>query len=245
MGSVCRKNPNRIHALRTAQRALAALVPGARDVRISSPSCAEPVRRCGWASTRDIDIAAKRLVVASPSGLANAAFKRTIVAAIGGNPPEPCNLSHERQSPTAGGALALSMWKVLFTRWGHDAFASRAAPASRCWPGTTGRLPVSAGQALRCKDFERLQSAFAHAAHAARRSARRTACSARRSSTGSGQRAQAKPGPVAGVFAHYLHELIPLRTLGRGNAELGIQLFDPLLDPFFGGPVGRRVSCHW
>ena len=50
---------------------------------------------------------------------------------------------------------------------------------------------------------------------------------------------------VAGVFAHYLHELIPLRTLGRGNAELGIQLFDPLLDPFFGGPVGRRVSCHW
>ena len=48
-------------------------------------------------------------VVASPSGLANAAFKRTIVAAIGGNPPEPCNLSHERQSPTAGGALALSI----------------------------------------------------------------------------------------------------------------------------------------
>jgi len=50
---------------------------------------------------------------------------------------------------------------------------------------------------------------------------------------------------VAGVFAHYLHELIPLPTLGRSNAELGMQLFDPLLDPFFGGPVGRRVSCHW
>ena len=49
---------------------------------------------------------------------------------------------------------------------------------------------------------------------------------------------------VAGVFAHYLHELIPLPTLGRSNAELGMQLFDPLLDPFFGGPVGRRVSCH-
>jgi hypothetical protein len=47
------------------------------------------------------------------------------------------------------------------------------------------------------------------------------------------------PSPVhlAGVLAHHLRELIPLRTLCWGDTELSVQLFDPLLDPF------RRVSA--
>jgi hypothetical protein len=46
-----------------------------------------------------------------------------------------------------------------------------------------------------------------------------------------------RPVHLAGVLAHHLRELIPLRTLCWGDTELSVQLFDPLLDPF------RRVSA--
>jgi hypothetical protein len=39
---------------------------------------------------------------------------------------------------------------------------------------------------------------------------------------------------IAGVFAHDLGELIPLRLLGRGNLQLRVQLFDMVLDPSCG-----------
>ncbi len=56
-----------------------------------------------------------------------------------------------------------------------------------------------------------------------------------------------KPGlvHVASIIAHDLRKLIPLRALSRGNAELRVQLFDPLFDPFFGSLARHRVPCQW
>jgi hypothetical protein len=50
---------------------------------------------------------------------------------------------------------------------------------------------------------------------------------------------------IACVIAHHLSELIPLRALSRGNAELRIQLFDPSLDPFLSGLARNRVPRQW
>ena len=50
---------------------------------------------------------------------------------------------------------------------------------------------------------------------------------------------------IASVLAHYLRELIPLRALIRGDAELGMQLFDPLFDALFGGFSGHWVPGQW
>ena len=50
---------------------------------------------------------------------------------------------------------------------------------------------------------------------------------------------------VASVIAHDLRKLIPLRAFSRGNAQLRVQLFDPLLDPFLGSLTRHRVPCQW
>jgi hypothetical protein len=47
---------------------------------------------------------------------------------------------------------------------------------------------------------------------------------------------------VAGVFAHDLGELIPLQLLGRGDAQLCVQLFDMVLDRFLPGLT--RIGGH-
>ena len=47
---------------------------------------------------------------------------------------------------------------------------------------------------------------------------------------------------VAGVLTHHLRELIPLRMFGGGDAQLSVQLFDPLLHPFFRVFTGHGVS---
>jgi len=59
---------------------------------------------------------------------------------------------------------------------------------------------------------------------------------------------------IAGVFAHDLGELIPLRLLGRRDLQLRVQLFDMVLDAFpcsccrgSAGrlaPVGKRLSSR-
>ena len=53
------------------------------------------------------------------------------------------------------------------------------------------------------------------------------------------------PIHVTSIIAHDLRKLIPLRALGRANAQLRIQLFDPLLDPFLGTLTRNRVPCQW
>src|SRR5262249_23597707 len=50
---------------------------------------------------------------------------------------------------------------------------------------------------------------------------------------------------VASVIAHDLRKLIPLRALSRGNAQLRVQLFDPLLDPFLSSLPGNRMARQW
>jgi hypothetical protein len=51
---------------------------------------------------------------------------------------------------------------------------------------------------------------------------------------------------IAGVFAHDLGELIPLRLLGRGNLQLRVQLFDMVLDPMIGSSLqGMSLWEHY
>jgi hypothetical protein len=46
---------------------------------------------------------------------------------------------------------------------------------------------------------------------------------------------------VAGIFAHDLGELVPLRLLGRGDTQLRMQLFDVGLDALLGVVTRRRL----
>ncbi len=46
---------------------------------------------------------------------------------------------------------------------------------------------------------------------------------------------------VAGIFAHDLRKLVPLRLLRRGDAQLCVKLFDMGLDTLFGGATRRRL----
>jgi hypothetical protein len=49
---------------------------------------------------------------------------------------------------------------------------------------------------------------------------------------------------IARVWAHDLGELIPLRLLGRCNAQLRVQLFDAVLDPLLRSFAGYGVPRH-
>ena len=49
---------------------------------------------------------------------------------------------------------------------------------------------------------------------------------------------------IAGVLAHHLSKLVPLRLLCRGDPQLRMQLFDAALNPLFGGLSGHRVAGY-
>jgi hypothetical protein len=81
------------------------------------------------------------------------------------------------KSPAAGEALSLKFEEEPLTRWGRAGFAL----AFRHSPGIPGQRAVFAAQTSRYTGSGKLERAFAHAVHAARQSAHRTACSAQRS----------------------------------------------------------------
>lgn len=50
---------------------------------------------------------------------------------------------------------------------------------------------------------------------------------------------------ITRVLAHHIGKLAPLRLLGRGNAQLRMQLFDAPLDALGGVLASHRMAGNW